>query len=157
MAAQSKLHEPIVDVVTMHRSDLGSQGSNHATDVQLLCVCVCMCVCMCVYMYDMCVYMCICIYVCVCVSMCGYVCICVYVCVCMYVCVYVGMCVLVGGYVGGDAWYVVLHTELLKVGWCPQIARGSIYSRPTCTVSELQLYWELSESNLDALRAHRAP
>ncbi len=73
MAAQSKLHEPIVDVVTMHRSDLGSQGSNHATDVQLLCVCVCMYVCVCVYV---CVYICMtCVYICVYVYMCVYVCV----------------------------------------------------------------------------------
>ncbi len=35
MAAESKLHEPIVDVATIHRSDLGSQKSTHATGVQL--------------------------------------------------------------------------------------------------------------------------
>ncbi len=113
MAAQIKLHEPIgdvhepmVDVVTMHTSDLGSQRLTHVTGVQLLCVCmyvcICMYVCMHVFVY-MCVYMCMCVGMCVCmyayVSMCMYLCVyvCGYVCVCMcmcvYVCAYVCMCV----------------------------------------------------------------
>ncbi len=47
MSVQSKLHEPIVevhepivDIATMHKSNLRSQRLTHATRVQLLCVCV---------------------------------------------------------------------------------------------------------------------